>query len=69
MKAVAKSKFAGAVGNGRANRPEDVLWVKQALHNLGRYCDRDERHAYLDRALHEAICGTSATAACAATAG
>lgn len=56
MKAGAKSKIGAAVGNGRANRLEDVLWLKQALHDLGRYGDRGERHGYLDRELHEAIC-------------
>lgn len=44
MKAGAKSKIGAAVGNGRANRLEDVLWLKQALHDLGRYGDRGERH-------------------------
>lgn len=50
------SRIKDTVGNGRTNRPEDVLWVKQALQDLGRYRDRHERHGYLDRDLHEAIC-------------
>jgi hypothetical protein len=57
MKTSAKSKITGTVGNGRANRIEDVLWVKQALHDLGHYRDRHERHGYIDRELHDAICG------------
>lgn len=43
------------MGNGRANRAEDVLWLKQAMQALGRYNDRQERHPYLDRDLHDAI--------------
>jgi hypothetical protein len=34
----------GTVGNGCRNDPADVLWVKQALDDLGRYRDRHERH-------------------------
>lgn len=49
MKAGAKSKIGAAVGNGRANRLDNVLWLKQALHDLGCYGDRGERHGYLDR--------------------
>lgn len=56
MKAGVKSKITRAVGNGRANQLGDVLWLKQALRDLGRHCDRGERHGYIDRELHEAIC-------------
>lgn len=57
------SKLTATVGNCRINRPEDVMWVKQALHDLGRYQDRHERHGYIGRELHEAICCYQATAA------
>ncbi len=49
------TKLSDKVGNGRANRPEDVVWLKQALHCLGRYNDAGERHGYIDRDLQDAI--------------
>jgi hypothetical protein len=49
------ARIRDAVGDCRTNRPEDVLWAKAALHRLGRYNDRGERHPYIDRALHDAI--------------
>lgn len=52
-----ETRLADAVGNCRANALADVRWVKDALERLGRYGDRHERNGYLDRALHEAICG------------
>ena len=51
------ARIGDTVGNGQANRPEDILWVKQAMCDLGRYTDRHERTGYIDRDLHEAICG------------
>ncbi|HYG85077.1 MAG TPA: peptidoglycan-binding domain-containing protein [Azospirillum sp.] len=51
------SNLRDRVGNGLPNRPDDLLWVKEALQRLGRYNDRGERHPYIDRALHEAIQG------------
>lgn len=49
------SNLSDRVGNGRANRPEDVLWVKEALRQLGRFNDGGPRHPYIDRRLHDSI--------------
>ncbi len=51
------SKLSGPIGNGRENKPADVMWVKHAMCCLGRYNDRLERNGYIDRGLHEAIDG------------
>jgi hypothetical protein len=51
------TRLSGMVGNGRANRRADVRWVKDALARLGRYADGPEPHGYIDRELHDAICG------------
>jgi hypothetical protein len=34
-----------------------VRWVKGALRHLGRYADEPAPHGYMDRELHDAICG------------
>lgn len=43
------------VGNGRPNRPEDVLWTKAALHALGRYPTVRRTSPEMDVTLTDAI--------------
>lgn len=44
------------VGNEQNNAPADVLWVKQALRDLGRYNPQRETLPIIDRSLLEAVC-------------
>ncbi len=51
-----RSKLTDVVGNGRTNNVPDVLWLKNALHALGRYNDPlGERHGFIDQKLDDAI--------------
>jgi Putative peptidoglycan binding domain len=50
----ARARLRDRVGNGSVNHLEDVIWVKAALHLLGRLNEK-ERHGYITRALDNAI--------------
>jgi Putative peptidoglycan binding domain len=50
------SNLRDSVGNGRANHPEDLRWVKEALRLMGRY-NGGEDTPYIDRTLARAIEG------------
>jgi murein L,D-transpeptidase YcbB/YkuD len=43
------------VGVGRTNRAEDVLWLKAALHALGRYPSVRRKSPEMDPTLDDAI--------------
>ncbi len=50
-----KSKITDKTGKGHVNHKADILWVKDTLEKLGRYNPPGERHAFIDKELHEAI--------------
>lgn len=48
-------RLSAAVGDGRPNRPEDVLWVREALGTLGRHGAAGRDVLVVCRALDEAV--------------
>jgi len=57
------------VGDGRPSHSEDVKTVQRGMTALGRYAEHDEPNGILDKPLHDAVTGISATAASRPTAG
>jgi hypothetical protein len=47
--------LGASVGNEQTNAHADILWVKQALRDLGRYNPQRETLPFIDRMLLEAV--------------
>lgn len=51
------SKINDKTGNGCTNHKSDILWLKSAMSDLGRYCHHGEPHGYIESQLDEAVKG------------
>ncbi len=52
-----QSKLGDEIGWGRVNHTPDIVWLKNAMHCLGRYNHSSDQDKGLDQALLEAVEG------------